>query len=480
MSKLRSTLTFGFETTFSIENWWQEPGFCSAWETPHKLALMEKMARGLVARLGGRYESTRDVYNAAAFNLYDESGALTFRVTSEPGSIEINTPPAILKDLPSVIDPLLGLASEVGLTTYRSWWYGHKSGTGGGCHLNMAGFTPETNPWKKDPLLVLKYFAFFHNRPYLHYPFMGPDVGRGGNCMRMDEQVDEVGATIPASIVRFEEARSKIEQGWTPSCDEIYEFFKGVPLREVKHSAPTLRKMKNPDYLVEDRAVEMLRSTDEYVLLCELRLRILEKLESESGVEALKRPGKELHEEGLSFEGLWRGFRDFCSEFDLTPAAFAPFFDRQFPILELGTVKPRTFLIREGRRERKVLGVNEAAGSLVLSKKIDTRYKRFEFHLKDLHAKNIRINGERFAGGPNGVLIDLFVPFGNEREKPVLMDLEILDSENRTIERVVFDPNSMMTVDAKQRIPVSIQSQAHDSRTGYYCLDDRTEFSVWP
>lgn len=476
MSRIRELMTFGFETTFSIENWWQEPGFCSGWETPHKLDLMEKMAKGLVARLGGRYETTKDMYNAVAFNLYTESGELGFRVTSEPGSIEINTPPATLKGLPSIIDPLLDCAREVGLTTYRSWWYGTKSGTGGGCHLNMAGFTPETNPWKLDPLLVLKYFAYFHNRPYLHYPFMGPDVGKGGNCMRMDEQ-DESAAS---SIERFEEARKKVEAGWVPKTpDEIYEFFKGVPLREVKHSSPTLRKMKNPDYLVEDRAVEMLRTTDEFIALCEMRLRILEKLEAQSTIEPLALSGPSLHREDLSFGSLWRGFAEFCREYELDPKQYRGFFDRQFPLLELGTVKPKSFQIREGRRPRKVLGVNEAQGALVLSKKIDTRYKRFEFHLTDSRAKALRINGERFEKGPNGILIDLYVPFGNERPKPVLLDIEILDSESRTFERVIFDPNSMMTVDTKERTPLARELAHHSNETGFYSTDDRPEFAVW-
>lgn len=293
--------------------------------------------------------------------------------------------------------------------------------------------------------------------------------------MRMDEQ-DE---TQPDSLARFDEIRLKVEAGWKPTADEIYEFFKGVPLREVKHSAPTLRKMKAPEYLVEDRAVEMLRSTEECIALCELRLRILERLEKETAIEPLKRFGRELHESALSYSSLSRDLFEYVKNLGMDPKTFAPFFDRQFPILELGTVKPKTIVIREGRRPRRVMGVNEAAGSLVLSKKIDTRFKRLEFHLDRLKASSLRVNGERFEAGINGILIDLFVPFGNEREKPVLLDLEVLDQESRTIERVILDPNSMMTIDPKERKPNARETGKHKSEFGYYSLDERSEFAVW-
>lgn len=480
---LRKNLSFGFETTFTIANWWQEPGFCSAWETPHKLDLMKRMSEALVSRIGGKIVSFKDSYNADGFELFDDEGRATFKVTSEPGSIEINTPPALVGDIRSMMDPLFAAAEEVGLVTYRTWWYGWKSGTSGGCHVNMAGFSDETNPWKQDPLLVLKYFAYFHNRPWLHYPFMGPDIGRGGNCMRMDEHGEEVSS----SMLRFEEARAKVAAGWRPDCDELYEFFAGVPLRDVKHSAPTFRKVRKPYYLVEDRAMEMLRDSEECFDVCELRVRILEKLQKEEGIEELKKFDSRLHEEELSSIALFSAFSQWASEFDLDPEKYRKFFDRQFPALELGPQAAKRFAIREGRRERKVVGVNEAAGTLILSKKVDTRFKRFEFHLKSTgvpEVTSLRVNGRLMKPGENGILLDVYIPFGNERSKPILFDLEALDREGRTAERAVFDPNSMMFVEAKDSSAPGRRwanaGSAKERGTGYYRVEEDAEFAVWP
>ena len=67
---LRKNLSFGFETTFTIADWWQQPGFCSTWETPEKLVLMRRMADALVARIGGEVRPFKDSYNAESFELF--------------------------------------------------------------------------------------------------------------------------------------------------------------------------------------------------------------------------------------------------------------------------------------------------------------------------------------------------------------------------------------------------------------------------
>jgi hypothetical protein len=480
---LRKNLSFGFETTFTIPEWWNEPGFCSGWETPHKLGLMKKTADGLIKRIGGNYKISKDPYQADQFELFDANGVATFKVTSEPGSIEINTPPALVADIKKMMAPLYEAAEEAGLVTYRTWWYGWKGGTSGGCHVNMAGFTDETNPIKADPILVLKYFAYFHNRPWLHYPFMGPDIGQGGNCMRMDEHGEE----ISSSMLRFEEARKKIESGWTPTCDDIYEFFVGVPLREVKHCAPTLRKVRAPYYLIEDRAMEMLRSADECLSVCELRVRILEGLQKQNGIEELKNLNPKMHGEDLSYGSLWKNLQTEAKKWDMDPVQFKTFMDRQFPVLEMGVETgvgvPKTFYLREGRRPRKIMGVNEAVGSLVLSKKVDTRYKRLEFHIlgnSPVPIKKIRINGLVLTPGEYGVLLDCYLPFSNEIGKPVLLDIETLDEENRTHEKVTFDPYQMMFIKRKDTSPVHVWPKKTEIQgvNGFYSVESNPDFAV--
>jgi hypothetical protein len=57
---------------------------------------------------------------------------------------------------------------------------------------------------------------------------------------------------------------------------------------------------------------------------------------------------------------------------------FETFFDRQFPQLSLGEAVPKHLEVYEGRRPRKLLGALQKHGDLILSKKVDTRFKRLE------------------------------------------------------------------------------------------------------
>jgi hypothetical protein len=441
---VRDILSFGFEATFTIENWWQDPGFCSDWETPSKTSKMRALAEEIAQHFGLEIEETKDIYGACAFRLLRAS-EMIFQVTPEPGSIEVNTPPAFFEELDEVVGPLLRLSEKVGLVTSRAWWYGIRTGTGGGCHLNMAGKTQGTNIWFLEPKLALAYFTLFHNHPCLQYPFMGADIGEGGNCMRLDEH----GEKSSLNLERFKELLEKAKTGELTTLDEYYAFLEGVPLREVKHSAPTFRKLKFPEYLVEDRAVEMPRTLAEFKLLCELRIRILDWLRSREAEEdclVIHPQDGTLHEENLGYSALFEAFSLLCIKMGgLNPEDFRVFFDRQFPVLEGGQSVPIQFQLREGKRPRKVLGVNEASGSLVLSKRIDTSYRRFELHSET--ASRFRLNGREVLNTPRGVLIDLRIPAqdaqGFTPAEPKL-HIQTLDEKGDVIERCTFHLRSFL------------------------------------
>lgn len=467
---LRQSLTFGFETTWSIPDWWLDPGFCSAWESPRKLELMESVALILAQKLSVPAPTKKmDQYESTEWEIYNYNRELLFRVVSEPGTIEINTPPVLAGNIESSLTPLFDAAKEAGLVPYRSWWYGWKSGTMGGCHINMAGFRTETNPWIKDPILVLKYFAYFHNRPWLLYPFMGPDIGYGGNCMRMDEYRDS-----RSSMERFEDLRLKVNRGYKPSVDDIYRYFEGTSLREVKHSCPTLRKVKLPECLVEDRGVEMLREPKEFEALAELRIKILERLQNTAEIEPLKDFGSSLHEIGLSALYLSSKLEQELLSLGLPLKDYEVFLERQFPILTMGEDVPKKLVVREGRRERKVVGVQEAEGDMVLSKLIDSRYKRFEFHPQAGH--KMKINGHLFEASSYGVLLDVFAPFANEVNGRVAFEIEVLDNSDQVVEKTAFDPNAMMFVTSQSKVsPVKTRNS---NPQGYYNLESQQDFAI--
>lgn len=370
--KLENFLTFGFEQTLTIPEWWTEEGFTATSDTPLKREKMLSFAKILAHKLNGNFKESLDIWDHLQYETFDSKDNPSFVITMDPGSIEVKTPPVLFKDIKKMSTPLIEAAEEAGLVPYRNWWYGIKGGTEGGCHVNMGGFNEKNNPLIMFPDLALKYACYIHNRPFLTYPFMGPDVGPEGNAMRVDEKegADKVFAALDTYTIK------KIE-GENLSIDEIYSLFKDTNLINEKSSAPSLHKLKSPFYLIEDRAQEALRSSDDFELVAKIRLLILEKLIQERLPEQMN-AFKRLHQEDLTSYSLWEKFQNWANEIELNPVPYQHFFERQFPIITHGDNPPSFFKMREGKRPRVITSVKKK-NNVVVSKTVDTNYKRFEF-----------------------------------------------------------------------------------------------------
>ncbi len=361
---LQRNMSFGFEQTFTIPSWWTDEGFTATSNTPLKREKMLELAQNISTLLKGNFKESKDIWDHMQYETFDSEGTPSFIVTMDPGSIEVKTQPVVAKDVVSMITPLFEAAAQGGLVPFRNWWYGVQGGTEGGCHVNMGGFSDETNPFLKFPDLVVKYSAFIHNRPYLHYPFMGLDVGPEGNAQRLDEKkgYDQV-------VKAFESYDSHQKN--------VYDHFKKTNIITDKSSYPSLHKFKDPLFLIEDRAVEALRSPEDFELIVDLRMQIFKQLLSDSKVEKLKSFSKKLHKEKLTSYSLWADFQKWANKMKVNPVPYQRFFDRQFPVLEQG-VAPTGFGIREGRRPRIIKDIKKK-GDTVISKTVDTDFKRFEF-----------------------------------------------------------------------------------------------------
>jgi hypothetical protein len=386
-------LSFGFEQTFTTPDWWTEPGFVATSDTPLKRAKMLALAEALVAVQGGSFRQSLDLYQHLQYETFLPDGSASFVVTMDPGSIEVKTQPVRAAQVETLFQPLFIAAERAALVAYRNWWYGVKGGTEGGCHVNMGGFSPESNPWRRDPLLLLQYAGFLHNHPEVHYPFMGVDTGPGGNAVRMDENEEEG----HASILRWREARERLRAGEPFTAERFEEFFRGTRLADDRHSAPSFYKYKAPLYLVEDRAQEAFRSAEDARLACELRLAILKRLQAASEVDDLQAFGSELHAEILSLGALWPRFVETAHTLGIHPDPYFRFFERQFPVLTGGEGGPEGWTLREGRRPRVITDVKKR-GDLVISKTIDTRHKRLEAHWSAEWGPRLRV-GQAWVEG---------------------------------------------------------------------------------
>lgn len=451
---IANSLTFGFEQTYTIPEWWTAPGFTHVSDTPIKRSKMLLLAQEIADELGGSFKESVDIWDHLQYEVFDQDDKPSFVVTMDPGSIEVKTPPALLSGLEEMATPLVKAAEKAGLVPYRNWWYGVQGATEGGCHVNMGGHTPSSNPLKSHPDLVVKYAAYLHNRPWLTYPFMGPDVGPDGNAMRMDEKEG-----FQNIQMKMQEYIDKCQGGKVPTATQTYNHFSKTNLVIEKASAPSLYKYNRPLFFIEDRAQESLRAPEEFRLVADLRVKILNKLLDTAAPEVLQ-DIEELHDRKLTSYWLWGKFLYWASDLGLNPIDYQRFFERQFPKLKRGENIPTRFGIKEGRRPRKIID-SIKRGDVITSKTVDTSYKRFELYYYTqteeqfeflIDGVGIEFNSpvyrhEGYLGfGDSGQAYFNYFDIKFDKQKPVIK-VELKDKVTQaTIDRGFFNINDMQWI----------------------------------
>lgn len=423
---LDKTLTFGFEQTFTVPDWWSDEGFTATSDTPLKREKMLALAQEIAKEIGGDFKESVDIWNHMQYETFFSDGRPSFVVTMDPGSIEVKSQPCLASETEEMARPLFAAAQRAGVVPYRNWWYGIKGATEGGCHVNMGGFSDETNPLKLRPDLAVKYCAYIHNRPWLHYPFMGLDTGPEGNAMRMDEKTG-------FEQVKDAFSRYRIEM----SADQVYELFKDTNLIAEKASFPSLFKLKPPFYFIEDRAQEALRAPEEFFYVSDLRLKIMQSLQEQAAPETLQH-FEDLSGKWLVSGFLWKRFLEWASGIDIDPERYRRFFERQFQVLEAGARPPEGFLLKEGRRPRVVTDIVKR-GDTVVSKTIDTSYKRFElcgdFSPEDLAEGRLKADAagiEKVSGHIKGA------PGLNEKEFSSCVYIDVKVDQDKPVLKIQF------------------------------------------
>lgn len=440
---LRQNLSFGFEQTFTIPDWWTEPGFISTSDTPKKREAMLALSKELAIVLEGKYFESKDIWGHMQYEVTDQSDVTQFYITMDPGSIEVKTPPCLVHETQKMIAPLFIAAEKANVVAYRNWWYGVKAGTEGGCHVNMGGFTEETNPLKENPELVVKYAAYVHNRPWLHHPFMGLDVGPEGNAMRMDEKPE-----FEQVKQRFIQYNQHYKAGKSLAPQETFDFFKDTNLITEKGSYPSLYKFREGLFLIEDRGQEAMREAEDFFLVSEMRVQILEHLQLQDLPEELA-VFENLHTSDLTSFALWTQFRDWAKDFNFETKKFQRFFDRQFPNLETGEDVPSKIKVKDGRRPRVITEIVKR-GDVVTGKTIDTHFKRLEIHTDHSEGLIFAINAQGIETlAPSAIYKSIegnilyhYIDVKYDESKPILQI--VLKNGEAVIEEGHFNMHSMM------------------------------------
>jgi uncharacterized protein (DUF2126 family) len=98
-----------------------------------------------------------------------------FRITPDPGVIEVNIHPA--KNWPELVANIQTLYDEARLARLGSEKFmldGRHSGTGGGNHVTLGATAPVDSPCLRRPDLLMSLIAYWQNHPALSYLFSRP------------------------------------------------------------------------------------------------------------------------------------------------------------------------------------------------------------------------------------------------------------------------------------------------------------------
>lgn len=321
-----------------------------------------------------------------------------FKVTPDPGVIEVNVPPTTTwRDAVRQTEELYEEARQEKLVAEKFDIDGTHIGSGGGNHVVLGGLTTQDSPFLRRPDVLASLIRYWHNHPSLSYLFAGRFIGPTSQAPRVDEARND-------AVYELELAFERLPRQGEPvlpwQVDRILRNLLADVTGNTHRTEFCIDKLYSPDGpagrlgLLELRAFEMPPHERMSAVQQLLVRSLLSVFWERPYTKEVVKWGTRLHDEFLLPFYVWNDFKQVTADLRHWGAAFddawfRPHYEFRFPRYGEITLDTLMLELRAGLEPWHVLGEEATVGGQ--ARYVDSSLERMQVLVEGSIAERYKI-----------------------------------------------------------------------------------------